>query len=118
MSMKPLIIGNLKARVPIIQGGMGIGVSRWRLAGSVAKEGGIRIISTAQIGYDEPDFEKDQIPTNLKAIKKHIDLARGIAEGGIVGVNIMVATKQYESYVKAACEAGTDLIISGAGLPI
>lgn len=118
MNMKPLIIGDLKARVPIIQGGMGVGVSRWRLAGSVAREGGVGIISTAQIGYDEPDFENKQIPTNLKAIKKHIDLARGIAKGGIVGVNIMVATKQYDSYIKAACEAGADVIISGAGLPI
>ena len=57
MNMKPLIIGDLKVRIPIIQGGMGVGISRWRLAGSVAKEGGIGIISTAQIGYDEPDFE-------------------------------------------------------------
>lgn len=118
MNMKPLNIGELKARIPIIQGGMGIGVSRWRLAGSVAKEGGIGVISTAQIGYDEPEFKNEPIPTNLKAIKKHIDLARSIAEGGIIGLNIMVATKQYESYIKAACEAGADVIISGAGLPI
>lgn len=118
MNMKPLIIGDLKARIPIIQGGMGVGVSRWRLAGTVAREGGIGIISTAQIGYDEPEFARQQIPTNLKAIKKHIDKAGEIAEGGIVGVNIMVATKQYESYVRAACEAGADVIISGAGLPI
>ncbi len=118
MNMKPLIIGNLKVRYPIIQGGMGVGVSRWRLSGSVAREGGIGIISTAQIGYDEPEFAKDSINTNLKAIKKHIDMAKGIAEGGIVGVNIMVATKQYDSYVKAACEAGADVIICGAGLPI
>ena len=118
MNMKPLIIGNLKARYPIIQGGMGVGVSRWRLAGSVAREGGIGIISTAQIGYDEPEFFRQQIPTNLKAIKKHIDMAKSIADGGIVGVNIMVATKQYESYVRAACEAGADVIVSEAGLPI
>ena len=118
MNMKPVIIGDIEAKYPIIQGGMGVGVSRWRLAGTVAREGGIGIISTAQIGYDEPDFQRQQIPTNLKAIKKHIDLAKGIAVGGIVGVNIMVATKQYESYVKAACEAGADVIISGAGLPI
>lgn len=118
MKMMPLKIGNLIARFPIIQGGMGVGVSRWRLAGAVAKEGGIGIISTAQIGYDEPDFDKHQIETNLVAIKKHIDLAKQNAEGGIVGVNIMVATKQYERYIKAACEAGADVIISGAGLPI
>ncbi|MBH1942362.1 nitronate monooxygenase [Mobilitalea sibirica] len=116
--MKPLVIGDLIAKVPIIQGGMGVGVSRSGLAGAVAAEGGIGIISTAQIGYDEPDFNKRQIPTNLVAIKKHIDLAREKANGGLIGVNIMVATKQYEKYIKAACEAGADLIISGAGLPI
>lgn len=118
MKMRPLIIGDLIAKIPIIQGGMGVGVSRSGLAGAVAREGGIGVISTAQIGYDEPDFYKHPIETNLRAIKKHLKLAKDIAEGGIVGVNIMVATKQYERYVKAACEGGADVIISGAGLPI
>ncbi len=116
--MKSLVIGDLIVRYPIIQGGMGVGVSRSRLAGAVAKEGGIGIISTAQIGYDEPDFNKHQIESNLEAIKKHLRLAKEQAAGGVVGVNIMVATKQYERYVKAACEGGADVIISGAGLPI
>ncbi len=118
MIMQPFVIGDLVARIPIIQGGMGIGVSRSKLAGAVAREGGIGIISTAQIGYDEPDFNKHQIESNLSAVKKHIKLAKDIAQGGIVGVNIMVATKQYDKYVKAACEGGADVIISGAGLPI
>ncbi|MBP1755945.1 MAG: hypothetical protein H6Q59_2343 [Firmicutes bacterium] len=118
MKMKPLVIGDLIARIPIIQGGMGVGVSRSRLAGAVAKEGGIGILSTAQIGYDEPDFNKHQIESNLYAIKKHLKLAKEWAAGGVVGVNIMVATKQYEKYVQAACEGGADVIISGAGLPI
>ncbi len=118
MKMKPLVIDDLVARIPIIQGGMGVGVSRSRLAGAVAKEGGIGILSTAQIGYDEPDFSRHPIESNLSAVKKHLKLARERAEGGIVGVNIMVATKQYERYVKAACEGGAQVIISGAGLPI
>lgn len=118
MKMKPLVIGDLIAKIPIIQGGMGVGVSRCKLAAAVAREGGIGIISTAQIGYDEPDFNKHQIDTNIFAVDKHIKLAKKDAEGGVVGVNIMVATKQYERYVKAACEAGADVIISGAGLPI
>jgi len=116
--MQPFVIGDLVARIPIIQGGMGVGVSRSKLAGAVAKEGGIGIISTAQIGYDEPDFNKHQIASNLVAIKKHIKLAKETAQGGVVGVNIMVATKEYDKYVKAACEGGADVIISGAGLPI
>lgn len=118
MKMKPLTIGNITAKYPIIQGGMGVGVSRWRLASAVAREGGIGIISTAQIGYDEPDFDKHQIETNLVAIKKHVQKAKENAEGGIIGVNIMVATKQFDRYVKAACEAGADVLISGAGLPV
>lgn len=119
MLSKTLKIGDLPAVLPIIQGGMGVGVSRGNLAGAVAKAGGVGIISTAQIGYDEPDFKKDQIKTNLRVIKKHIDKAKEIAQGnGLVGVNIMVATKQYENYVRTAAEAGADVIICGAGLPI
>lgn len=117
-NMKPLVIGDLKAKTPIIQGGMGVGISRHKLAGAVAKEGGIGIISTAQIGYDEPDFDKHQIEANLSAVKKHIRLAKASSDGGIIGTNIMVATKQYDKYVKAACEGGADVIISGAGLPV
>ena len=118
VNVKPLIIGDLKAKFPLIQGGMGVGISLSGLAGAVAKAGGIGIISTAQIGYREPDFDKNPIEVNLRTIGKEIRLAREKAEGGIVGVNIMVATKRYEDYVKAAVEAGIDLVVSGAGLPI
>ncbi len=116
--VKPLVIGNLVAKVPLIQGGMGVGVSLSSLAGAVAAEGGIGVISTAQIGYREPDFDADPIGANLRAIETEIRKAREIARGGILGVNIMVATRKYEEYVKAAVEAGIDLIISGAGLPM
>lgn len=116
--IKSLVIGNLRAEVPVIQGGMGVGVSLSSLAGAVAAEGGIGVISTAQIGYREPDFDSDPIGANLRAIKTEIRKAREIAKGGILGVNIMVATRKYEAYVKAAVEAGIDLIISGAGLPM
>lgn len=111
-------IGNLEIKVPVIQGGMGVGVSLSSLAGAVAKEGGIGVISTAQIGYRESDFDTHPIEANLRCIKKEIDKAREIAPHGIVGVNIMVATLHYERYVKAAVEAGVDIIISGAGLPM
>lgn len=116
---KELKIGDKLARLPIIQGGMGVGVSLSRLAGSVAKEGGVGIISTAQIGFDEENFEKDQTGCNIHAIKKHITRAKEIACGnGLVGVNIMVALKHYKEHVKAAVAAGADVIISGAGLPM
>lgn len=115
---RPLVIGDLTAKIPVIQGGMGVGISLSKLAGAVAAEGGIGIISTAQIGYREPDFDEHPIEANLRAIGSEIAKARELARGGIVGVNIMVATREYERYVKAAVEAGADLIISGAGLPM
>lgn len=118
VKVKPLRIGELTARVPVIQGGMGVGVSLSSLAGVVAAEGGIGVLSTAQIGYREPDFDTDPIGANLRAIGTEIRKARELAKGGILGVNIMVATRRYEDYVKAAVEAGIDLIISGAGLPM
>ncbi len=113
-----LVIGDLRAKVPVIQGGMGVGVSLSGLAGAVAAAGGIGVISTAQIGFREPDFQESPIPCNLRAIGQEIAKARELAKGGILGVNIMVATRQYEDYVKAAVKAGIDLIISGAGLPM
>lgn len=116
--IKSLVIGDLRAEVPLIQGGMGVGVSLSSLAGAVAAQGGIGVISTAQIGYREPDFDTDSIGANLRAIKTEIQKARQIAKNGVLGVNIMVATRKYEEYVKAAVEAGIDLIISGAGLPM
>lgn len=118
MELKPLKIGELTARIPVIQGGMGVGVSLSGLAGAVAAAGGVGIISTAQIGFRYPSFDEDPIGTNLKAIGDEIAKARKIACGGIVGVNIMVATRKYEEYVKAAVTAGADMIISGAGLPM
>lgn len=111
-------IGNLEARVPVIQGGMGVGVSLSGLAGAVAAAGGVGIISTAQIGFREPEFSTSPIACNLAAIGKEVEKARRIAKGGILGVNIMVATRGYEDYVRAAVAAGVDLIISGAGLPV
>jgi len=118
MKRNELKIGNLIARIPVIQGGMGVGISLSGLSGAVAAAGGIGVISTAQIGYRDPDFDRHPLECNLKAIGEEIRKAKEIAKGGIIGVNIMVATKGYEDYVKAAVKAGVDLIISGAGLPM
>ena len=115
---KSLVIGDLVARVPVVQGGMGVAISLSGLAGAVAAEGGIGTISTAQIGFRDPEFDKHPIETNLKVIKEEIEKARAIAKGGIIAVNIMVATQFYERYVKAAIDAGVDMIVSGAGLPM
>ena len=118
MNIKPLIIGDLIAKVPIIQGGMGVGVSLSNLAGNVAKNGAIGVISAAHPGYMEEDFEKNTLAANLRGLTKHIKKAKEISLNGIIGVNAMVAMNNYIEHVKTAIEAGADLIISGAGLPL
>lgn len=117
-NIKPLVIGDLTAKYPVIQGGMGVGISLSSLAGAVAKAGGIGIISTAQIGFRDPDFLNDPMGANMRAIGTEFEKARAIAPEGIIGFNIMVATRNYAQYVKEAVKAGADLIISGAGLPV
>lgn len=118
MQKDPLEMGDIRAELPIIQGGMGIGISLGRLAGAVAKEGGIGVISAAQIGYEEEDFDRNTDKANLRAIQKEYDRARALAPSGVIGFNIMVAMRGYEECVRAAIRAGADLIVSGAGLPM
>ena len=118
MAIKPLKIGPYNAKYPIIQGGMGVGISLSSLAGAVAKAGGVGIISTAQIGFRDPGFTKNPMDANLKAIHEEFAKARAIAPEGVLGFNIMVAANGYKQYVKEAVKAGANVIISGAGLPV
>ena len=116
--MKGIKIGNKVSQYPIIQGGMGVGVSLHKLAGNVSKEGGIGVLSAADIGYQEPDFDINPIQANLRAIGSEIKKARQIAgEDKILGVNIMVALQNYAEIVKECVKQKIDLIISGAGIP-
>lgn len=116
--MKGIKIGNKISKYPIVQGGMGVGVSMHNLAGNVSKEGGIGIISTADIGYKEDDFGINPMEANLRAIGKEIEEARKIAgEDKIIGVNVMVALKNYTDIVKECVKQNIDLIVSGAGIP-
>ena len=105
--------------IPLIQGGMGVGVSLSSLAGHVAMCGGMGVISAAHPGYLYEGFRQNPIATNCQAIKDHIKRAKEIAQGhGLIGVNIMVAGQGYEDLVKASVDGGCDAIISGAGLPL
>jgi len=115
--LKNLKIGDLTAKLPIIQGGMGIGISLSRLASAVADEGGIGVIATADIGMDEPDFSSNFLEANVRALRKEIRKARELTKG-ILGVNIMVALTNFADLVKTAIEEGIDIIFSGAGLPL
>lgn len=110
---------NRELSVPIIQGGMGVGVSLGNLAGSVASCGGMGVISTVNAGYREADFDDHPFEANIRALKEEIKKALTIANGkGMVAINAMVAVNHYEETVSAAIEAGIHAVISGAGLPM
>ena len=117
MQMPELHLGAFRARRPIVQGGMGVGISLSGLASAVANCGGIGVISTVGIGMNEPDFKKKQRIANRRALKSEIRLAREKADG-IIGVNIMVALTDFEDHVDIALEEGVDVIFMGAGLPL
>lgn len=117
--LKEIIIRNRKLSVPILQGGMGVGVSMGGLAGAVASCGGLGCISTADSGYLEDNFRTNPFAANLTALGKEIKKAKEIAKNkGMIAVNAMVATRQYADAVKCAVKNGADAIISGAGLPL
>ncbi len=112
----PLEIGHIKLKYPILQGGMGVGVSLSKLAGAVSKCGGLGVISSAQIGFKDPLFKKDAFKANLDALEFHIKEAKKISNNSFVGVNIMAVTENYDEYVKRAISSGVDIIITGAGI--
>lgn len=108
-----------KLTIPLIQGGMGVGISLSRLAGTVASYGGMGVLSSAYIGVNEVDFEKDKRQVSIGAIGTEIEKAKKISQGkGLIGINIMCAIRDYEQHVKASLKNGVDAIISGAGLPL
>ena len=119
MHLKEVQIKNKTLKLPIIQGGMGIGISLSRLAGNMAKLGGMGVLSAAHPGYKHPDFLKEPLDTNLNEMKNEIKKAKKIANGnGLVACNLMVAMNNYNMMVQAVIAGGADAIISGAGLPL
>ncbi len=116
-SIKPLRIGDLIVPYPIIQGGMGVGISLSGLSSAVANCGGIGNIATAGIGMDEPDFYQNYALANDRALRNEIRTARAKSKG-ILGVNIMVAITNFAEAVTTSIEEGIDIIFSGAGLPM
>ncbi len=110
-------LNNLK--FPLIQGGMGVGISLSHLAGEVAKCGCMGTISAADIGFRKKDFFKNSKKNNYEELKAEIERAKKISEGeGLVAINIMYASEDYEGLVKKSAEFGIDAIVSGAGLPL
>lgn len=115
--MKSLKIGDLLARVPIVQGGMGVGISMSRLASAVANEGGVGVISAAGLGLVYKDYSNDFNKATLWGLKEEIRKAREASQG-VIGVNIMVAMTDFANLVKTAISEKIDVIFSGAGLPL
>ncbi len=117
LTLPKLNFGGLTANLPIIQGGMGVGISMAGLASAVANEGGVGVISAAMAGIGEPDVRTDAAGANVRALTREIRTARA-ATNGVLGVNIMVALTHYPEMARAAIKEGIDIIFSGAGLPM
>lgn len=115
--MNSLNIGNLKVKLPIIQGGMGVGISLSGLAAAVANAGGIGVISAVGIGMTEPNYRKNYKESNKKALRKEIRKARSLTDG-VLGINLMVAVTDYDDLLTIALEEKIDVIMLGAGLPL
>jgi len=117
MQFPSLRIGDLVSRIPIIQGGMGVGISLSGLASAVANEGGIGVIACAMPGIHEPDIVKNGVQANLRVLTQEIRKAKEKTRG-ILGVNIMVAMTDFSELVKTSLREKIDVIFSGAGLPL
>ena len=116
--MKKLSIGNLNIAFPIIQGGMGVGISLSGLASAVANEGGVGVISSAGLGLLYKKFSPDYLKASILGLKEELRLAREKSKKGVIGVNVMVAMSNYADMVKTAIKEKADIIFSGAGLPL
>ncbi len=112
-----LRIGDLEANIPIVQGGMGVGISLSGLASAVANEGGIGVIAASGIGMLEPDFNRNFKEANKRALRREIKKARQMTSG-IIGVNIMMACTDYYELLQVVVTEGADLVFLGAGLPL
>jgi nitronate monooxygenase len=116
-NMPKLCFGDLIADIPIVQGGMGVGISMSSLASAVANEGGIGVISAAEIGFIKNDFAKNPRKANTAALEEEIKKAKSLTNG-IIGVNIMVAMTEFIDLIKSSIKAEADILFCGAGLPL
>lgn len=112
-----LQIGDLELSIPIVQGGMGVGISLSGLASAFANEGGIGVIAAAGIGMLEPDFNRNFKEANERALRKEIKKAREMT-AGVIGINIMVALSDYYDLLQVSLDEGADVVFLGAGLPL
>ena len=115
--MKSFFIGNIEIKTPVIQGGMGVGISLSGLASAVANEGGVGVISCAGLGLLYPKGKGSYPEKCISGLREEIHKARTKTEG-IIGINVMVALSNYADMVRTAIEEKIDVVFSGAGLPL
>src|SRR5512147_991001 len=115
--MNRLRIGDLSIPVPIIQGGMGVGISLSGLASAVANEGGVGVISSAGLGILYKDFSDNYLEASIHGLKEEIRKAREKTLG-VIGINVMVAMTNFSDMIRTAISEKVDIIIAGAGLPL
>jgi NAD(P)H-dependent flavin oxidoreductase YrpB (nitropropane dioxygenase family) len=115
--MEALKIGSLSIAVPVIQGGMGVGISLSGLAAAVANEGGVGIISSAGLGLLYKDFSENFLEASITGLKEEIRKARKKTLG-VIGVNVLVAMTNFADMIKTSISEKVDIIIAGAGLPL
>ncbi|RLD49355.1 MAG: nitronate monooxygenase [Bacteroidetes bacterium] len=116
--MEGLNIGDLRIKIPIIQGGMGVAISLSGLASAVANQGGVGVISAVGIGMTERDYIKNFRNANKRALRKEIWKARGLSPGGVIGVNIMYAASDFDDLLEVAIDEKIDVVFISAGLPL
>ncbi|TSA25025.1 nitronate monooxygenase [bacterium] len=117
ISLPELKIDDLTVKLPIIQGGMGVGISMAGLASAVADQGGIGVISSVGLGLLRDKHMKNYRAGNIIALREEIRKAKRLSSG-IVGVNVMVAVSDYDDLVRTALEEEIDILFLGAGLPL
>jgi nitronate monooxygenase len=115
--MPRLTLGRRTASLPIVQGGMGVGISLAGLASAVARQGGVGVIAANGIGMIEPDYYADGRAANIRAMRDQLRLARA-RSSGLIGVNIMVAANDFQQLLDVCIEEKADALFLGAGLPI
>ncbi|WP_026167600.1 NAD(P)H-dependent flavin oxidoreductase [Desulfovibrio oxyclinae] len=118
MKLPTLKFGDLAAKMPIIQGGMGVGISLSGLASAVANQGGVGVIATSMIGMRDPQRAKDPHAADIRALTEEIRTAREKMNDGLLGVNIMCALTNFADMVSTSIKENVDIVFSGAGLPL
>jgi len=118
MKLPTLKFGDLVAKMPIVQGGMGVGISLSGLASAVANQGGVGVIATSMIGMRDPQRAKDPHAADIRALTEEIRTAREKMNDGLLGVNIMCALTNFADMVSTSIKENVDIVFSGAGLPL